>query len=152
MTGILRVAKESIFSGLNNLVVNSVLDKKYSEYFGFTKPEVEAMAAYYQAEDKLPELCAWYDGYRFGETEIFNPWSVINYFNNACEARAYWVSTSGNDIIGEVLDHADSTVLIRWQNCCRENQFSPMWIPALFILKSRIILRQFTVSYWFQVI
>lgn len=110
MTGILRVAKESIFSGLNNLVVNSVLDKKYSEYFGFTKPEVEAMATYYQAEDKLPELCAWYDGYRFGETEIFNPWSVINYFNNACEARAYWVSTSGNDIIGEVLDHADSTV------------------------------------------
>lgn len=73
LTGILRVAKESIFSGLNNLVVNSVLDRKYSEYFGFTRDEITEMAAYYHASDKIREICNWYDGYRFGNTEIFNP-------------------------------------------------------------------------------
>lgn len=108
LTGILRVAKESIFSGLNNLSVNSVLDKKYSEYFGFTKDEVAEMAAYYGVSDKYDEICEWYDGYSFGNTDIFNPWSVINYFSTGCEARAYWISTSNNDIIGEVLAHADN--------------------------------------------
>lgn len=108
LTGILRVAKESIFSGLNNLVVNSVLDKKYSDYFGFTKEEVKKMADYYDASDKMDEICNWYDGYRFGNTEIFNPWSVINYLGNHCEPHAYWVSTSSNDIIGEILDEADN--------------------------------------------
>ena len=108
LTGILRVAKESIFSGLNNLVVNSVLNKKYSEYFGFTKEEVKKMADYYDASDKMDEICNWYDGYRFGNTEIFNPWSVINYLGNHCEPRAYWVSTSSNDIIGEILAEADN--------------------------------------------
>lgn len=110
LTGILRVAKESIFSGLNNLAVNSVLDRKYSEYFGFTKDEITEMATYYHAADKVREICSWYDGYRFGNTEIFNPWSVINYFNNGCEARAYWVSTSNNDIIGEILTEADPSI------------------------------------------
>lgn len=109
MTGILRVAKESIFSGLNNLVVNSVLDKKYSKYFGFTRDEVEEMTAYYNVSHKFPEICEWYDGYRFGNTDIFNPWSVINYLSNNCEARAYWVSTSNNDIIGEILAEADNS-------------------------------------------
>lgn len=108
LTGILRVAKESIFSGLNNLVVNSVLDKKYSEYFGFTPDEIKKMAAYYNASDHIAEICDWYDGYCFGDTEIFNPWSVINYLSNNCEARAYWVSTSNNDIIGEILAQADN--------------------------------------------
>lgn len=110
LTGILRVAKESIFSGLNNLMVNSVLDKKYSEYFGFTKAEVAEMANYYGASDKMQELCDWYDGYRFGDTEIFNPWSVINYFGSGCEPRAYWLSTSNNDIIGEILGQADQKI------------------------------------------
>ena len=113
LTGILRVARESIFSGLNNLVVNSVLDKKYSEYFGFTRAEVAEMASYYNVEDKLTEICDWYDGYRFGNTEIFNPWSVINYFSNDCETRSYWVSTSSNDIIGEVLKESDDEI---WEN------------------------------------
>ncbi len=108
LTGILRVAKESIFSGLNNIVVNSVLDRHCSSYFGFTEEEVMQMAAYYGAEDRLPELRDWYDGYRFGETEIYNPWSVVNYFSTGCEPRPYWVSTSSNDIIEEVLSQADS--------------------------------------------
>lgn len=113
LTGILRVAKESIFSGLNNFVINSVLDNKYSEYFGFTASEVQQMAAYYGVADKYAELCAWYDGYRFGRTEIFNPWSVINYFNNGCEPRAFWQTTGSNDIIGEIIGVADAEIYER---------------------------------------
>ena len=113
LTGILRVAKESIFSGLNNLVINSVLDNKYSEYFGFTASEVQQMVAYYGVADKYAELCAWYDGYRFGRTEIFNPWSVINYFNNGCEPRAFWQTTGSNDIIGEIIGVADAEIYER---------------------------------------
>lgn len=110
LTGILRVAKESIFSGLNNLAINSILDTKYSEYFGFTADEVKEIARYYHAEDKYNEICEWYDGYKFGNTEIFNPWSVINYFRNGCQPRAYWQSTGSNDIIGEILGGADEMI------------------------------------------
>ena len=110
LTGILHVAKESIFSGLNNLKINSILDNKYSEYFGFTSDEVREMAKYYKAKDKYEEICAWYDGYRFGKTEIFNPWSVINYFNNECEPRAFWQYTGSNEIIGEILNEATEDI------------------------------------------
>lgn len=113
LTGILRVAKESIFSGMNNLLINSVLDNKYSSYFGFTAEEVMQMAEYYSAAGKYDEICQWYDGYRFGKTEIFNPWSVVNYFSNECEPRPFWVSTGSNDIIGEVLSKADSDIFER---------------------------------------
>ncbi|MCM1026447.1 MAG: AAA family ATPase [Roseburia sp.] len=110
LTGILRVAKESIFSGLNNLAIYSVLDNKYSSYFGFTPEEVREMAEYYGAADQYAELCEWYDGYRFGRTEIFNPWSIVNYFNNGCEPRAFWQSTGSNDIIGEIIVDADKEI------------------------------------------
>lgn len=110
LTGILRVAEKSIFSGLNNLKINSVLDNKYSEYFGFTANEVKKMADYYGVPHKYKELCEWYDGYRFGETDIFNPWSVINYFSNDCKPKAFWQSTGSNDIIGEVLANADDGI------------------------------------------
>ncbi|MCR5382971.1 MAG: ATP-binding protein [Lentisphaeria bacterium] len=110
LTGILRVAKESIFSGLNNLKINTILDNKYSQYFGFTSEEVKEMARYYHAEDKYDEICAWYNGYKFGQTEIFNSWSVINYFSNECEPRAFWQSTGNNEIIGEVLTNADESI------------------------------------------
>ena len=113
LTGILRVSKESIFSGMNNLSINSVLDSKYSAYFGFTADEVIDMAEYYGAADKYEEICQWYDGYRFGKTEIFNPWSVVNYFSNECEPRPFWVSTGSNDIIGEVLAEADEEIYNR---------------------------------------
>ena len=108
LTGILRVAKESIFSGLNNLSVYSIVDDSFSAYFGFTHEEIKQMAAYYGAGGKYDELCEWYDGYRFGESEIFNPWSVINYFQRKCRLQAYWVSTSSNDVIGEVLRKSSS--------------------------------------------
>ena len=110
LTGILRVAKESIFSGLNNLVINSVLDNKYSAYFGFTPDEVREMARYYGVSEKYDEICEWYDGYRFGNSEIFNPWSVINYFNNECKPKAFWLSTVSNDIIGEIITQADQDI------------------------------------------
>lgn len=116
MTGILRVAKESIFSGLNNIKVNSILDNRYSSYFGFTPDEVKEMAAYYNATDKYEEICNWYDGYRFGKSEIFNPWSVINYFNNECEPRAFWQSTGNNDIIAEVLENATEDIYEQLQD------------------------------------
>ena len=108
LTGIIRVAKESIFSGLNNLSVYSIVDDSFSAYFGFTHEEIKQMAAYYGAGGKYDELCEWYDGYRFGESEIFNPWSVINYFQRKCRLQAYWVSTSSNDVIGEVLRKSSS--------------------------------------------
>ena len=109
LTGILRVAKESIFSGLNNVNVNSLLDRRYSDYFGFTSREVQAMASYYQADTKLAEIKEWYDGYNFGDTEIYNPWSVLKYFNNYCEAEAYWVQTSANSTIREIIKELDSS-------------------------------------------
>ena len=124
LTGILRVAKESIFSGLNNLAIHSVLDNKYSSYFGFTPDEVREMAAYYGVSDKYKELCEWYDGYRFGKTEIFNPWSVINYFNNECEPRTFWQSTGSNDIIGEIIAEADKGIYERLTSLVNGDSFT----------------------------
>ena len=106
LTGILRVAKESIFSGMNNLKTNSILDNNYSSYFGITNEEVRDMLAYYDYEDKYQEICEWYDGYRFGNSEIFNPWSVINYISDQCFPKAFWQSTGSNDIIGEIIGTA----------------------------------------------
>ena len=106
LTGILRVAKESILSGMNNLKTNSILDNNYSSYFGFTNEEVRDMLAYYDYEDKYQEICEWYDGYRFGNSEIFNPWSVINYISDQCFPKAFWQSTGSNDIIGEIIGTA----------------------------------------------
>lgn len=106
LTGILRVAKESIFSGMNNLKTYSILDDGYSSYFGFTEKEVKDMLRYYGKEDKYNELSEWYDGYRFGNTEIFNPWSVINYISDNCFPKAFWQSTGSNEIIGEIIQAA----------------------------------------------
>lgn len=106
LTGILRVAKESIFSGMNNLKTYSILDDGYSSYFGFTEKEVKDMMRYYGKDDKYNELSEWYDGYRFGNTEIFNPWSVINYISDNCFPKAFWQSTGSNEIIGEIIQTA----------------------------------------------
>lgn len=106
LTGILRVAKESIFSGMNNLKTYSILDDGYSSYFGFTEKEVKDMLRYYGKDDKYNELSEWYDGYRFGNTEIFNPWSVINYISDNCFPKAFWQSTGSNEIIGEIIKAA----------------------------------------------
>ena len=112
LTGILRVAKESIFSGLNNLKVNSILEDRYSEYFGFTKDEIRDIMEYYGRTDKYEEICEWYDGYRFGNTDIYCPWDVINH----CRAlkiepdatpQPYWINTSGNYIVKRFIEKAN---------------------------------------------
>ena len=103
LTGILRIAKESLFSGLNNLIVNTILEESYSEYFGFTDQDVQNMAEYYSREEKIGEIGDWYDGYLFGKSEIYNPWSVISYFNNKCIPKAFWSRTSSNDMILDIV-------------------------------------------------
>ena len=110
LTGILRIAQESIFSGLNNLTVNSVMDEAYDNYFGFTREEVARMLKYYGISEKESELRAWYDGYLFGNTEIYNPWSVINYISKGCIPQAYWVNTGKNEILEDVLKVATDDI------------------------------------------
>ncbi len=110
LTGILRVAKESIFSGMNNLKVNTIMDDRFSTYFGFSKAEVEEMLRYYGQSDKLDEVCQWYDGYRFGSSDVFNPWSVINYIDEDCHPKAFWQYTGSNEIIGDILTMASAEI------------------------------------------
>ncbi len=110
LTGILRVAKESIFSGLNNLEVSTVIDEQYNQYFGFTQKEVAKMTSDLGYENKLEQIKQWYDGYNFGGLEIYNPWSVINYFKNKCTPKSYWVNTSSNDIIREIINNSDNSL------------------------------------------
>lgn len=110
LTGILRIAQESIFSGLNNLNVNSIMDNEYDKFFGFTRQEVHDMLAYYNMLNKEEELKDWYDGYLFGNEEIYNPWSVINYVSKNCVPQAYWVNTGKNEILDDVLKVATDDI------------------------------------------
>ncbi len=115
ITGCLRITKESIFTGLNNLEIVSVMNNNYAEYFGFTQDEVESMLSAYGIEEKRKEVREWYDGYRFGKTEVYNPWSVINYVkavsaDHDAFPRPYWANTSSNSIVRELVEHADNSV------------------------------------------
>ena len=110
MTGITRVSKESIFSDLNNLKVVTSTTEMYETGFGFTEEEVFDALDEFGLGDKRGEVKSWYDGYRFGKSEIFNPWSVINYFNSGCEPKAFWLSTGSNEIIGEIIAQADQDI------------------------------------------
>ena len=112
ITGCLRISKESIFTGLKHLKIVSVLDQRYSEHFGFTEAEVRQMMAYYGVERRFPVMKEWYDGYAFGGTEVYNPWSVINFmYDLYADANAfphpYWINTSSNDIIKDLIARAD---------------------------------------------
>lgn len=111
LTGVLRIAKESIFSGLNNLEVSTVNHGGFATACGYTKDEVVKLVHDLGHDDKLDELATWYDGYNFQGAEIYNPWSVNNYFKQHCEAGKYWVDTSSNDIIQTLLAQADEE---RW--------------------------------------
>ena len=115
VTGCLRISKESIFTGLNNLNVVSITSDSFAEHFGFTPEEVEQMLKNYGLEDNLETVRQWYDGYRFGETEVYNPWSVINYVNSCYRdkkafAKPYWSNTSSNSIVRNLVEHADISV------------------------------------------
>ena len=112
ITGCLRISKESIFTGLNNLKVDSVLRTEYGDSFGFTESEVEAMLAYYNLQEELPEVKQWYDGYLFNDIEIYNPWSIVNYVYDHDRkitqfALPYWSNSSSNSIIREMVGEAD---------------------------------------------
>ena len=113
LTGILRIAQESIFSGLNNLMVNSVMDEAYDSFFGFTSEEVREMLNYYGVSEKEGELKDWYDGYSFGSEEIYNPWSVINYISKGCIPQAYWANTGKNEVLEDVLKAATDDITER---------------------------------------
>lgn len=115
ITGCLRISKESIFTGLNNLAVQSVLVVDYAEYFGFTQGEVERMLTDYGLSNKIGEVKDWYNGYLFGQTEVYNPWSVSNYVstlssNPAAFPKPYWSNTSSNSIVRELIEEADDVV------------------------------------------
>ena len=103
MTGILRIAKEGIFSGLNNLKVNTIFNERYSEFFGLTEAEVMEAVKYYNLEYELEDVKEWYNGYQFGNNEIYNPWSIINFLSDG-ELRPYWIGVSGNKLIDDMLD------------------------------------------------
>ena len=107
VTGVMQISKESIFSGLNNLSVNNVLSKDFDEMFGFTDEEVKAVLEEYGHPEGIDEAREWYDGYRFGDADVYNPWSLLNYVKNGFEPRPYWAGTSGNSIIDTLLDRLD---------------------------------------------
>ena len=112
ITGCLRISRESIFTGLNNLQIHSVLSPRFADCFGFTDEEVDQLLNYYGLSGKYPELRSWYDGYRFADTEIYNPWSILNYIDTAsiypaAFPRPYWSNTSSNSIIRELVEEAD---------------------------------------------
>lgn len=112
LTGCLRVSKESIFTGLNNFIINTIVDEGAEEYFGFTPEEVDGLMHYYAIEKHASVMKEWYDGYRFGKAEIYCPWDVINYanklrFNNAAAPEAFWVNTSGNELVQHFVHKAD---------------------------------------------
>ncbi len=112
ITGCLRISRESIFTGLNHLNIISVLNRNYSEHFGFTEPEVRRAMEYYGVEKRFDDMKEWYDGYRFGDTEVYNPWSVLKFMYDldasiSAFPRPYWVNTSSNEIIKDMISRAD---------------------------------------------
>ncbi len=114
LTGCLRVSKESIFTGLNNFKVLSITDVRFDEQFGFTEDEVEKMLKTYHLEDHLPEMKEWYDGYHFGDVNIYCPWDVINHVDLLCEKpkampQCYWLNTSGNTLVKSLIMKANKT-------------------------------------------
>ena len=109
LTGITRIIKEGIFSGLNNLYVNTILSRDYSEYFGLLESEVVEMLDYFDMKYKIEEVREWYNGYIFGESEVYNPWSIVNYIREK-EIKAYWANVSGNTLLENMLNHAGESV------------------------------------------
>jgi hypothetical protein len=115
ITGCLRISKESIFTGMNNLQVESIISKTYGEYFGFTEAEVTEMTEYCGCSERLSDLKAWYDGYMFGDTEVYNPWSILNFLYDLRAdinefTKPYWSNTSSNSIVKELIYEADDEV------------------------------------------
>ncbi len=108
VTGVVQIAKESLFSDLNNLIVDNLIDGSFSEYFGFTEKETKELLAYYSLSESYPLVKEWYDGYHIGEAIVYNPWSIINFAQNRGKFRAYWLSTGENSLFSELLFNRDN--------------------------------------------
>ena len=108
LTGIMRITERSITSGLNNLKVDDIFSNKFDERYGFTPEEVQELCSYYGHPEKFEEAKEWYGGYRFGDADIYNPWSILSYVDSKFNPKGYWTETSGNDIISTLISHADS--------------------------------------------
>ena len=118
LTGVMRISKESIFSGLNNLKVNDVFSTDYDEMYGFTPSEVAEMCADYGHPERFEEAKEWYDGYRFGNADVYNPWSIVNYVKQGFVPKPYWAGTSGNSIISDLADRTDAETWRKLEALC----------------------------------
>ena len=154
LTGCLRVSKESIFTGLNNFDVNSIVDVEHDEHFGFTEAEVQKLLEDYDMGDKTDIVKEWYDGYRFGDADIYCPWDVIRYTKKLladplAEPEAFWINTSGNDLVKRFIDKADKTTQNEIERLIagdaaglsvgfhqREGHGSPYWHEREFLSRS----------------
>ena len=138
LTGCLRISKESIFTGLNNLSVCSINSTAFSQYFGFTESEVRKMLEYYSLTDRFTELKEWYDGYRFGRTEIYNPWSIVQYCKSALDEeeeslQPYWSNTSSNSIVHKLITESDETVREKIEQLmCGESITEPIYEDTVY--------------------
>ena len=151
ITGVTRVSKESIFSGLNNIDVDTVFSRRFSQYFGFTKQEAAEMFSFYGAgDDKLKEAEDWYDGYIFGETEIYNPWSLLSYLKEDCSPGAYWLNMSTNDLAKDCIRKASlerhpapsSDLSCNGFYAAGKRRIAPASTPlCIFVLALAIVLR-----------
>ena len=134
LTGVQRISKESIFSDLNNITVNTTLSSEFDERYGFTDAEVAALAAYLGHADCMTEAREWYDGYRFGKTDVYNPWSVLNYFKQDCAPGVYWLNTSSNSVVGSAVRAADARTLADLYSLTRPGGtvFEPLDLGVVF--------------------
>ena len=131
VTGIMQIAKESLFSGLNNLSVNNIFTEDFDERYGFTESEVKEILTYYKHPEKFAVAKEWYDGYRFGNAEIYNPWSIFSYVYEDFKAKAYWINTSGNDIIDTLIDNATDEVYQNLTNIANGEKVTARLNPAI---------------------
>ena len=131
VTGIMQIAKESIFSGLNNLSVNNIFTEDFDERYGFTESEVKEICEYYGHPEKFAEAKKWYDGYRFGNAEIYNPWSIFSYVHDGFESGTYWINTSSNDIIYTLIDNATDEVYQNLTSIANGEKVTAQLNPAI---------------------
>lgn len=140
LTGILRIAKESIFSDLNNLGVYSLLSHKFSTQFGLTQQEIKKLLTDYQLRDKIPWVTDWYNGYVFGKTTLYNPWSILNYVANVEEGyKPYWANTSSNQIIKDIIAHSPEIVRTEFQDLLQD-------IPIKTQLDENVVFTELTTN------
>lgn len=134
LTGVQRISKESIFSDLNNMVVSTSLDTRFEERFGFTDAEVSALMDYLGHHDSMEEAREWYDGYRFGNRSVYNPWSVLNYLDGGCRPRDYWGNTSSNTVLGSFVSRADESTMNDLYRLCEPGGvvYAPLDLGVVF--------------------